>query len=131
LKHILTASKVGAELLTRSIPVSRAAKELARSRVRENADAEAESQPRSHERGYESNRKPALLAALTDGEDFELLFTVAAKDAVALLDGWKAKFPGTRLTCIGKITAGSGLALRDGRGLVPFTGAGYVHFTTS
>jgi thiamine-monophosphate kinase len=131
LKHILAASKVGAELLTSSLPISRAAKELARSRVRGNADATAESQPHSHECGYESNRKPALLAALTDGEDFELLFTVAAKDAVALLDAWKGKFPETKLTCIGKITAGSGLALRDARGVRPFTGHGYVHFTDS
>ncbi len=110
LKHILAASKVGAELLTRSIPVSRAAKLAGKAG---------------------DTAKPALLAALTDGEDFELLFTVAAKDAVALLDAWKAKFPGTRLTCIGKITSGPGLALRDGRGVMPFTGAGYVHFATS
>ncbi len=131
LKHILNASKVGAELLTRSIPISRAAMELARSRVRENADAATESQPRSHERGYESSRKPALLAALTDGEDFELLFTLAAKDAVPLLDAWKKQFPEVKLTCIGKITAGSGLALRDGRGVMTFAGSGYVHFAHS
>ena len=33
-----------------------------------------------------------MLAALSDGEDFELLFTVASGDAVALLDGWKKEF---------------------------------------
>lgn len=108
LKHILAASKVGAELLTSSIPISREAKLAGKS-----GDA----------------AKPALLAALTDGEDFELLFTVASKVAVPLLDAWKQKFPETKLTCIGKITAGSGLALRDARGVRPFTGHGYVHFS--
>jgi thiamine-monophosphate kinase len=108
LKHILTASKVGAELLTTAVPISRAAKLAGKA-----GDA----------------AKPALLAALTDGEDFELLFTVAAKDAVSLLDTWRKNFPKTKLTIIGKITAGSGLALRDARGVRPFTGHGYVHFS--
>ncbi len=49
-----------------------------------------------------------MLAALTDGEDFELLFTVASRDAVPLLDAWKKQFPGLALTCIGKIKAGRG-----------------------
>ena len=108
LKHILTASKVGAELLTTAVPVSRAAKVAGKK-----GDA----------------AKPALLAALTDGEDFELLFTVASKNAVPLLDAWKNKFPDVKLTCIGKIKAGSGLSLRDARGVRPFTGHGYVHFS--
>ena len=108
LKHILNASKVGAELLTTAIPASRAAKLAGKT-----GDA----------------AKPALLAALTDGEDFELLFTVVTKDAVPLLDAWKEKFPKINLTCIGKITAGSGLTLRDARGVRPFTGHGYVHFS--
>ena len=107
LKHLLDASKVGAELLTAAIPVSRAAKLAGKS-----GDA----------------AKPALLAALTDGEDFELLFTVAAKEAVPLLDAWKKRFPELPLSCIGKITAGSGLNLRDKNGIRPFTGKGYVHF---
>ncbi len=56
LRHILAASRVGAELLAASLPISRAARLAAKA---------------SHA------AKPALLAALTDGEDFELLFTVA------------------------------------------------------
>ena len=108
LKHILTASKVGAELLSRSVPVSRVAKLAGKK-----GDA----------------AKPPLLAALTDGEDFELLFTVASKNAVPLLDAWKQRFPDLKLTCIGKITAGSGLTLRDARGVRAFTGHGYVHFS--
>ncbi|HEX4265563.1 MAG TPA: thiamine-phosphate kinase [Verrucomicrobiae bacterium] len=121
LRHILKASRVGAELLTTSIPISRAA----RSRRREEADASAPAtDPPPHVGGY----KPPLLAALTDGEDFELLFTVASKDAVPLLDAWKIQFPKLALTCIGKITAGEGITLRDKTGARPLTAHGYEHF---
>ena len=107
LRHVLRASQVGAELSSSSIPVSRAA------RLRAQQD---------------SSHKPPLLAALTDGEDFELLFTVAAGDAVRLLDGWKAQFPGTRLSCIGKIVAGTGLRIRDPQGVRELSAGGYTHF---
>ncbi len=107
LRHILKASRVGAELLTGSIPVSRAAKLTAHS---------------------ESSGKTPLLAALTDGEDFELLFTVAGRDAVRLLDAWKAQFPEVRLTCIGKITAAEGIHIRDKQGMRPLNVHGYEHF---
>jgi thiamine-monophosphate kinase len=107
LRHILKASHVGAELLTTSIPISRAAKLASRA---------------------ESPAKPPLLAALTDGEDFELLFTVASKDAVTMLDAWKKEFPKLPLTCIGKITAGEGITLRDKSGSRPLTAGGYEHF---
>ena len=107
LRHIVNASKVGAEILKSALPVSRAAK----LRARENSSA-----------------KPAALAALTDGEDFELLFTVASKDAVKLLDAWKKKFPATKLTCIGKIVAGEGILLRDKTGSHKLNAHGYVHF---
>jgi thiamine-monophosphate kinase len=108
LRHILRASRVGAELLTTSIPISRAAKLASKA---------------------ESSAKPPLLAALTDGEDFELLFTAAAKDAVPLLDAWKKQFPKLALTCIGKITAGEGITLRDKSGARPLTIHGYEHFS--
>ena len=107
LRHILKASHTGAELLTTSIPVSRAAKLASRA---------------------ESAAKTPLLAALTDGEDFELLFTVAGKDAVPVLDAWKKQFPKIPLTCIGKITAGEGITLRDKTGARPLTAHGYEHF---
>ena len=107
LPHILKASGVGAELLSDAIPVSRAAKLAARAN---------------------SSAKPPLLAALTDGEDFELLFTAASHDAVPLLDAWKERFPALRLSCIGKITAMKGLTIRDKKGIRPVTGHGYVHF---
>jgi thiamine-monophosphate kinase len=108
LRHILKASRVGAELLTSSIPISRAAKLASRA---------------------ESSAKPPLLAALSDGEDFELLFTVARKDAVPVLDAWKKEFPKIALTCIGKIIAGEGVRLRDKTGVRPMTAHGYEHFS--
>jgi len=108
LPHILQASGVGAELLKTAVPISRAAKEVAR-----RGDA----------------AKPAFVAALTDGEDFELLFTVASKTAVPLWDAWKGKFPNVKLSCIGKIIAGAGIRLRDQTGIRPLTAHGYVHFS--
>lgn len=110
LRHILQASKVGAELFASTIPISRAAKLKARS---------------------ESSAKPPLLAALTDGEDFELLFTVASKQAVPLLDAWKKEFPKTKLSCIGRITAHPGLKLRDKNGVRELSAHGYTHFQQS
>jgi thiamine-monophosphate kinase len=110
MRQLLEAGGVGAELLASAIPISRAARLAAR--------------------GGDSAR-PALLAALQDGEDFELLFTVASRQAVRLVDAWKARFPKTRLSCIGKITAAPGLKLRDQRGMREFTGHGYVHFQKS
>jgi thiamine-monophosphate kinase len=107
LPHVLRASAKGAELLAEAIPISRAA----RIRGRESSLA-----------------KPPLAAALTDGEDFELLFTIASKDAVPLLDGFKSAFTGVLLTCIGKITAEPGIRIRDKQGVRPLTGHGYVHF---
>ncbi len=107
LRHLLGAGKVGAELLTSAIPVSRVARLQA---------------------AAESLKKTPLLAALTDGEDFELLFTAPSKDAVRLLDAWKKRFPGLRLSCIGKITAQPGLKLRDKSGVKSLTAHGYVHF---
>ena len=108
LRHIVRSSAAGAELLSESIPISREAKLKARN---------------------ESSAKPPLLAALTDGEDFELLFTVASSDAVAVLDAWKKEFPELPLTCIGRITEGHGLKLRDKNGLREIALHGYEHFS--
>ena len=43
--------------------------------------------------------------ALSDGEDYELLFAVSPKKAVALVNRWSEVFPKTPLTCIGNLTA--------------------------
>jgi len=110
LPRILQASHVGAELLADAIPISPAA--------------------RSAARAGSSARLP-LLAALSDGEDFELLLTVAAGDAVPLLDAWKKQFPELRLSCIGKVSAEPGLSIRDKKGVQPLAVHGYVHFQKS
>lgn len=108
LRHIVQASKVGAELLKTALPIARPAKLAAR----ENPSA-----------------KPPALAALTDGEDFELLFTVAAKEAVRLLDAWKKQFPKLKLSCVGKIVAGEEIVLRDKHGGHILNARGYTHFS--
>lgn len=107
LRHVLRASHVGAELLADAIPISRHAKIASKA---------------------ETATKTPLLAALTDGEDFELLFAVSSCDAVPLLDAWKAQFPKLKLSCIGKIVAGEGVSIRDKRGTHPLQAHGYVHF---
>ena len=108
LRHILNASQAGAEILKSAVPVSRAAKLAARGNP---------------------SAKPPFVAALTDGEDFELLFTVASKDAVKLLDAWNKKFPKLKLSCIGKIVAGGGILIRDRHGSHKLNAHGYVHLT--
>ena len=107
LRHILQASRVpGGEILASALPIRPAARLRARS---------------------SDTAKPAVVAALTDGEDFELVFTVAPSDAVRLLDGWKARFLETRLSCVGKLNERPGLFLREERGLTPL-GHGFQHF---
>ena len=107
LRHILRASGVGAELLKSAVPVSRAAKLASRD--------------------HPSPRLP-FLAALADGEDFELLFTVASRDAVKLLDAWKHQFPKLRLSCIGKVIAGESIIIRDRARTYQLDTHGYAHF---
>ena len=107
LRHILSGSGVGAELLKAAIPVSLAAKLQARN---------------------SPSARPAVVAALADGEDFELLFTVAGRNAVKLLDAWKKAFPRLKLSCVGKIIAGEGITLRDERGSQKLNAHGYTHF---
>lgn len=81
LKHITDESKVGGMLDERKIPVSEAALKLAR-----------------------GDRRKALAHALSDGEDFELLFTISENRLYPLERAWKKRFR-TELTQIGKIVA--------------------------
>ena len=108
LRHLTHAGGVGAELNEASLPISRAAK----FRAREGPNA-----------------KPPLLAALTDGEDFELLFAVSSRDAVSVLDQWRSRFPQVPLACIGRITAETTIQIRGPQGPRPLPHHGYVHFT--
>ena len=42
---------------------------------------------------------------------------------------WKKQFAELRLSCIGKVTAESGLKIRDTKGVRDLTATGYVHFS--
>lgn len=59
--------------------------------------------------------------ALTDGEDYELLFAVPRKERIRLVAKWRKRFPALPLTRIGQLT-GKGAG---GRTELP---SGYVHF---
>ena len=108
LGHLLKASGAGAELYPDSIPVSREAFQLSR-------------------------RDPAkaFRHALSDGEDFELLFTCAPARRRGIDRVWKKHFPRTRLSWIGRIRQGKRLAWFDQGRRVPtpvLTSKGYSHF---
>jgi thiamine-monophosphate kinase len=85
LYHILEESSVGAVVFEEAIPISDAAH-------------------------MASDGRTPLEHALEDGEDFELLFTVAPQDGRQLVTNPPFE---TKLTWIGEIVAGSGCQLRD------------------
>lgn len=66
--------------------------------------------------------------ALTDGEDFELLFTVPPEKRAALEAAWNARFS-EPCTCVGAVESGSGVGLLNAP--ADLTAApGYEHFTS-
>jgi len=85
LKHILKESRAGARLEITQIPISADAKRLAK-----------------------GNPQKALEHALTDGEDFELIFTVPNSKKDELRRSWRASFPAVPLSCVGKVREGQG-----------------------
>jgi thiamine-monophosphate kinase len=104
LGHICEESGVGAVLYESEIPVSPDARRAAR-----------------------KSGRPALQHALSDGEDYELLFTVSEKDAKRLVE--RPPFRSTRLTPIGVIVQrGMYLQHPDG-GKSTLKPKGYEHFT--
>jgi thiamine-monophosphate kinase len=110
LNHVLAESGKGAVLYLDSVPVSSAARSAPATR-----------------RG----RTP-LEAALSDGEDFELLFTVSPSDGRKILRLPRG-LAGTPVTRIGSITRGKGLWLDTGRGQISVDKMrkkwkGYAHF---
>lgn len=84
LRHILEASNAGAAISTGDIPLSNELKSL----------------PAAE----------AISHALSDGEDFELLFTAPADKVVRLRNDWTSRFD-IPLTSIGSITASSGIIM--------------------
>src|SRR5262245_23073150 len=101
--RLADAGALALELLEAAIPVSRDARRLSR-----------------------RTRVPPLSHALSDGEDYECLFVVAARDvAKALAAARRARFP---LREIGAFRRGHGLWLRrrDGR-LSSIAPTGYLH----
>ena len=65
------------------------------------------------------------LNAMNDGEDFELLFTIAESVSEALDVAWKMRFPALPLTRVGRFTR------QPARGRRTFTSSGYDHFKQS
>ncbi len=84
LQHLLQQSRAGAELQPDAIPISRTAKHRWR------------------------NQSVALRHALTDGEDFELLFAVPASKTPVFVRAWQRRF---KLPCtrIGTVTRRRGV----------------------
>jgi thiamine-monophosphate kinase len=70
-------------------------------------------------------KKDPLNAALNDGEDFELLFTLLEDDCKKLLDNWKMKTP---LTCIGLINDSGKMQIKMPDGVLKdLEAGGYDH----
>lgn len=104
LRHITEESGCGARIIAEQIPISEAAKELAKKCGRS-----------------------ALAHSLSDGEDYELLFTVAPGDADRAAEVLRAA--GMRLSCIGEITQAKVVLVdKDGKEEELLAG-GYEHFT--
>ena len=105
LAHILKASSAGCVLNSENVPLSR--------------DARALSQ---------GSRDRALDRALYDGEDFELLFTLAPRHEARLERRWKELFR-TRLTKIGTVTQKKSIIMKDQDGREKRCGLkGFRHF---
>ncbi len=103
LHHITTESGCGARILSDRIPVSTAARELSK-----------------------TTSKTALQHSLEDGEDYELLFTVSASDAVqaekVLADA------GAKVSRIGRIVESGVVLVGPDESQQELTAAGFEHF---
>lgn len=106
LQRLCEMSRVGFDILADAVPISDAAQTLSR-----------------------SDRRSPLEHALSDGEDFELLFTMNAKHADNLLRRWHRKFE-LPLTPIGIATKSARRIRLIERDQIPrlLTKCGYEHF---
>jgi thiamine-monophosphate kinase len=103
LGHMCEVSNVGAEVIADGVPISAAAhRAIAAGRLK-------------------------IGDLLTAGDDYELIFAIAAKDEMKL--SRVAKTVGIKVTKIGRITRKRELIVRDGHGEpLLFDRAGYQHF---
>jgi len=69
------------------------------------------------------HRGCTLTQALSDGEDFELLFALSPRRTRGLVEAWHRAFPRLKLTCIGEV-------VEAGRE-EPSLGRGFEHFSQS
>ena len=104
LKHLCEESQCGAVLKAESIPIAPAAHELAQ---------------------RPGDARSPLEHALTDGEDFELLFALAPDDAERLLQ--TQPIAGITLSRIGECTQELGMFLEEGGQYRPLELQGYEH----
>lgn len=81
LEHLLKASGKGAEIDLKQIPVSKDASQMAH-----------------------HDKEKAVDRALSDGEDFELLFTISPSKKRELEQAWSRNFPRVSLSWIGRVT---------------------------
>lgn len=100
LLNVFAASRCGALLTLEDIPISEAALELS-----------------------ERSGKSALEHAMSDGEDFELLFTVPKEDETLVPE----KLAGCKLTKIGVLTSRTGLWAKEKGKIIQYPPNGYVH----
>jgi thiamine-monophosphate kinase len=100
LLNICAASKCGAELYLNKIPVSQSAYEIS-----------------------QKDGKPPVDHALSDGEDFEMLFTIAKSDRGKL----PQSIDGIPLSIVGEIVSRTGLWNRVSGKLLPLKVSGYQH----
>lgn len=109
LGHLLKNSRKGAEIEMLEIPISYDAVVAAR-----------------------KNPMQAFERACTDGEDFELLFTVSRNKKAALQKAWQRCFPHVALSWIGQINARRGKVSWRMNGKITaapkFKKSGYQHF---
>lgn len=102
LHHLCAESQCGAEVWMEQIPISKAAHQM------------------------NDDRTP-LQHALSDGEDFELLFAVSQQDAEALLQSQPLSRFGVNLSHIGRFTPGKEVVLVEKGVARPLPPLGYSH----
>jgi thiamine-monophosphate kinase len=103
LGHLCAASGVAAEIAADGIPISAAARRAI------------------------AAGKVQISDLLTAGDDYELVFAVAAKDEPKLAR--IAEASGVKTTKIGRIARGQGVTVRDAQGnALEFARGGYEHF---